>query len=140
MNHSGYRAKANNAWQYGYYVFDKEHYIVQNLAMVVRGTPELVNAHVVDVNTLGISAGHTDANQKAIFEGDIVTWKGAGDLKYIVRFGEYSNIIGHGRVAGLGFYLDLISDHKYTTPLCEKRCTELCVIGNIYDNPELLNR
>ena len=140
MIENGYRAKSNGAWKYGFYVFDKEHYIIKDLTMVVRGTPELIHAHVVDVDTLGMSTGHRDVNKRFIFEGDIVTWKNAGDLKYIVRFGNHANIVGNGRFAGIGFYLDLIGDHKYTTPLCEKRCEEICVIGNIYDNPEMIVR
>ena len=89
----------------------------------------------IDPATVGQYTGLTDKNGKKIFEGDIV--ESAFTKKpYIVCFGEYTytneygeeesvcgwyNVEKGGYVTGFGFA------HAWAT-----------VIGNIHDNPELL--
>jgi len=67
--------------------------------------------------------GLTDKNGKDIYEGDIYT-QGDKDIKYKVIFvdGQFvGNQIGNKSLAGLCHWIDRIE-----------------VIGNIYENPELL--
>lgn len=81
---------------------------------------------VVDPETVGQYTGSIDKNGKQIFEGDIVKGKVHLHGGYRVR---------KGVVAYVGFYnafkLIVGGDEKEIPSPCE-------VIGNIHDNPELL--
>lgn len=69
-------------------------------------------SHEVIPETVEQFTGLTDKNGKKIFEGDIIAY---GDDRYLVNFGD-------GYFSPFDF-------------ICEDECK---VIGNIYDNPELL--
>ena len=128
----------NREWVEGYYVYDKHDMILENLDMRVRGTAELINAHVVSSNTVGRSTHKLDKNGVTIFEGDIV--KGYGIISYIVRYGEFNGTVGLGYYYGIGFYIERIGDPTHKVPLSSISCDkgEYEVIGNIHDNKELL--
>jgi len=77
--------------------------------------------------------GLQDHNGKDICDGDIV-FADSNEYSYIVKFGTYPN--EHDKeYECTGWYAELIgSDYK-----CSLQLTEgLEVIGNIYQNPELL--
>ena len=81
---------------------------------------------IVDIGTVGQYTGLTDKNGTKIFEGDIV--KGnkdifTKDLIFTVVFDEYCRWM---IVSTYGHYL-LARNHE-----------DVEIIGNIYDNPELL--
>lgn len=97
----------------------------------------------VDPSTIGEYTGLRDKNGKRIFEGDIVKndWcfiKGNS----IVRFGEYksSDSSNDYQCGHLGFYLEHISDfNKRTVRKDIMYFANKCeIIGNVFDNPELL--
>ena len=114
-------------WLYGNYVYIEDdvfqHKIVDKSRMLLD----------IDINTLGQYTGLKDRNMKEIYEGDIifdsfyerkakaVFLEGAFWLDYIDNFKEYETI--HKRYQLLANY-----DNK----------SVLEVIGNIYDNPDLL--
>lgn len=125
-------------WVPGYHVYDGKHYIVQNLHMIVRGTPELTSAYEVDEKTLGRSTQMTDIDGRLLFEGDIVSWADNVILRYVIRFGQYTIAAGSMGQSCTGFYLDLLGNHKHTMAIDANRCKELRVLGNIIDNPELM--
>lgn len=95
----------------------------------------------VDYKTIGQYTGLTDKNEAKIFEGDVVKCTDTiNDIEFIavVEFGnpncEYS----------WGYQLNFISgDEPRLDILCwvdtEESGTYIEVIGNIYDNPELMN-
>lgn len=91
------------------------------------------------------STGLVDKNGKEIFEGDILEIQG---IKMIVKFGSYkyletSKNNGHQLGIlhdGLGFYVECINvaDPDRISPFEPETLKESAVIGNIYENPELL--
>ena len=78
-----------------------------------------------DNTTIGQYTGLTDKNGKKIFEGDIV--------KVCLPYADLTCIVGW---EGCSFIIRDIKDSDYTYVLGEGFDIE--VIGNIYDNPELL--
>lgn len=109
--------------------------------LVARYNPKFDCANIVDdfeslvpvkTETVGQYTGLTDKNGKKIFEGDIVKHYNHCDIT------EYSEDIG--RV----FYYTETCRFLRTSKLFPDNCLEIyssCeyeVIGNIYDNPELM--
>lgn len=90
-----------------------------------------ITHYKVDKNTLGQFTGLFDKNGKEIYEGDIIKTK-----RYGVVHGQ-SNTQGADlfRVVykNAQFYIDNKLRHFY---LQDSKCNE--VIGNVFDNPELL--
>lgn len=116
----------NGEWVEGSYVLARDivsekigHLIVKIGTDMVRG--ELFDFEIVDPSTVGQYTGLTDKNGKKIFEGDIIFDPEIKD-NYIVEFDE------GGFCAGDMFLQAYISFDEFS---CE-------VIGNIHDNPELL--
>lgn len=100
-----------------------KHYILFD-KMTDWGLP---NKHLqADVipETVGQYTGLCDKNGKKIFEGDVCE---IGNYIYMVEF-KYSM-----------WYFTILSNKVYCCPAFSSHCGEYCeVIGNIHDNPELL--
>lgn len=80
----------------------------------------------VDPETIGQCTGFTDKNSRKIFEGDIIKWAGAiGAVKWYQ--GNYT-----------GWYVDEIymGEQQFTNEMWN----ECEIIGNIFDNPELIEK
>lgn len=85
-----------------------------------------LKCYEVDSDTVGQYTGLTDNNGKKIFEGDIIKW---GLKPCVVKWDEYNAsfcLYVYGTIKISGFNRD-------TMKLKE-------VIGNIYDNPEIIRR
>lgn len=113
----------NGEWVEGGLIIDK---VVDMYLIYPESYPGVIS-HVVLPSTVGQYTGLTDKNGKKIFEGDIVssnkrkTWIGMGE----VWFGNSAFWCGEREWA------------KLLRVVClEDEQAE--VIGNIYDNPELL--
>lgn len=123
----------NGEWVEGYYVetlrYNNQHWIWAGKEYVA-----------VDPSTVGQYTGLTDKNGKRIFEGDVFRYDSAGVKGVaVVAFGEYS--FGADRAKNnVGFYANWISPSiYYRQDLCfwvYIRGVE--IVGNIHDNPELL--
>lgn len=102
----------------------------------------------VQHETVGQCTGLTDKNGVRIFEGDIVrteTEKEYENYRFEVRFGLCGGEknVEH-EVGYIGFFFDVISDSKWIKSSIRKdpvyflNAYPVSVIGNIHDNPELL--
>lgn len=113
----------DGTWIYGY--LRDENYI---------NSPELKGEFLADSKTIGQYTGLTDKNGEKIFEGDIVRYTDEVTRKEKVDEVEYNETHAafcrlHKSKMGLQYlYIDEAIANK-----CE-------IIGNIFDNPELLNQ
>lgn len=92
------------------------------------------------------STGLKDKNGKEIFEGDVLEIQG---IKMIVKFGSYKDLEtskNSGHILGvlydgLGFYVECINaaDPDNISPFEPEMLKNSQIIGNIYENKELLD-
>lgn len=139
-----YRAKTpKGEWEYGYYLefelCDGEgrcSYIKKDGRQPIK----------VIKDTVGQFTGLTDKNGKEIYEGDILgftTKKGMGYQKDGIKvalpvvFGRY-NPDDCTLSEYVGFWVEYSSEHRGSISY-EIGSHGAKVIGNIYDNPELIN-
>ena len=121
----------NGEWVQGYYY--KSWDDVYIALSMINGKPDVVQ---IDPKTVGQYTGLKDTNDVEIYEGDIVrckelTRKKLVEYTSVVFWDEYGFLVEdtNGCWSGLGLFTD--DPTKY--PL-----TEVDVIGNKWDNPELL--
>lgn len=90
---------------------------------------------IVDYKTVGQCTGLEDKNGKLIFEGDILKFVNDDDESslYVVI---WNTSLLSWQVQEISYYVK--NDYYGFDELCEFGDTE--VIGNVYDNPELLQR
>ena len=115
------------------------------------------SAYPVLPETVGQYTGLTDRNGKRIFEGDIVRYNTFDDFdcQSVVKFGEYNQDGSAGEYSAskcIGFYVDVdnftcpdwceYGSNCFSNYLKQQNILEVAryceVIGNIRDNPELL--
>lgn len=114
----------NGTWVYGYLC--DENYI---------NSPELEGEFLIDPETVCQYTGLTDKNGRKIFEGDIVRENvedaeetGTDKFIYSVLYSEEHTAFTTSDVIGEGYF----------EPLAEYISGNAEVIGNIFDNPELI--
>lgn len=114
----------NGEWVYGVPTKDGrgEMVMVENIFECEEYNCRGANCLYVDENTVGQYTGLKDKNGTKIFEGDIVLLKG-DEEPYQVVFDESCFQVYSDSVC---YVMDNFYDY------------EIEVIGNIYDNPELL--
>ena len=121
-----FRAKRMNTdkWKYGYLTLGKS-WIVEGLTPHIQtelDAPNRIVCSEIDPSTIGQCTGLKDKNGKLIFEGDIVRCT-AGEAYNGIH--EYDCNVEV--VAG------------WTQSMWEMlQCDELEVLGNVFDNPDLL--
>ena len=126
-------------WASGYYLCKKrpyfkdkgvnlEHLIWRNLEIENGDYKQFVDtimtASVVDPETIGQYTGLTDKNGRKIFEGDIV-WNSYNE--------DYGKVEWDNDTARF-----IITCSTFTVNFNSVWSEELEIVGNVYDNPELL--
>lgn len=135
----GKKSSEKNDWMYGYLISHE----------AIRSYDEHNNpthSYIVDKNTIGQYTGLQDKNGKKIFEGDIIKLvepKLKTEWNAIVEFGNPNGVYDWGyqlkpitnNAIKYGYNLDILCwvGMEDVNVYCE-------VIGNIYDNPELVEK
>jgi uncharacterized phage protein (TIGR01671 family) len=135
-----FRGKSlSGEWLYGYLY---KHGITPPsdflcIGQAVLPWKDTVGVYVVDPETIGQFTGLYDKNGKEIYEGDIVShpWKDPifGDLVETGQF-VHSTICFNNGAFVVNYRLQ--GEYIYLQDFVRLKCLE--VVGNIYDNPELL--
>lgn len=112
----------------GYYLNDPDIYIVVCFA-------DTVINYLVDPDTVGQYTGLKDKNGKRIFEGDML-YSIYTRKNYPVVFGEYGFDDDYGvEERSCGWFNK--EDNGYESPIGRTEDWAV-IVGNIHDNPELL--
>lgn len=139
-----FRGKAGNKWWYGDAHSDYKGVLSKIIVPSFCWKTETIETQCagyfgVEPNTIGLFTGIMDKNGNKIFEDDIVR---VGLKEYIVCYGFHKIpccgcCFAHHN--SIGFYLKNIETGKIESD--EETFTEyqgLEIIGNVFDNPELL--
>lgn len=120
-------------WSYGCGVFVPNN----SNALIYQSIP-IFEKYPVYTETIGQYTGLTDKNGKKIFEGDIINIRGNSN------YDDYKSINYNAVVTfidGAFCAIDEISEDECSVKRYNfyRREYEIEVIGNIFDNPELMN-
>ena len=121
----------NTQWEYGFFLAN--NFGIPYISPYPHHSNGLISADCIYPTTLCQCTGRKDNKDVLIFEGDIMRVIKTGAV-CSVRFGEYENDYGE---VHYGFYL-LFNDTGAEVPLSFIKNYKHKVIGNIYDNPELI--
>ena len=92
----------------------------------------------IDPNTICQCTGLTDKNGKLIWENDVIKYH-FGNAYAQIRYGAYQSCFDSQKVEHIGFYVDWSESRNYRKDLGYWiNMVNAEVIGNIFDNPELI--
>ena len=125
----------NGEWVEGYYLRDQYHIGGKDIIFYRKDSDRFtVYTDRIDIETLCQFTGLCDKNGKKIWENDIVLV--AENVYSTVKFGLYHEA-SKSEKTHQGFYLESMDKYYYREEL-GYWAKESVVIGNIFDNPELL--
>ena len=117
------KSKHNGEWVYGSYIAN-----YNNNDWIVQGC----DFFAVDSDTVCQFTGYYDKYRKEIYEGDRL-YDFVNNVNYLVYYNYYQN----------SFDYVCLNMNKQSIKICKSWCDiEVCcrVVGNIFDNPELLEK
>lgn len=128
--------KGFNPWVYGYlYVDDNEQ------AFIFSSVDDnVINQCPVFEETVGQLTGLQDKNGKDIYEGDILSYENEYGRKHIHRvYREKGGLVINSHSEDVN--KEVINFYEATADMQTSKWIEQCeIIGNVFDNPELLNQ
>ena len=127
----------NGEWETGFLVIERYQTSEEKFYI----TDKMTGYHTpILPKTVGQYTGLTDKNRKMIFEGDIInaiTLDTGNEQKAVVGFGLF--IDENNDEEYIGFYIEFDGIKTTITQLSMEEVKDrIEVIGNIHDNPELL--
>jgi uncharacterized phage protein (TIGR01671 family) len=123
----------NGEWVDGGYYHEKVGEYFTAVFIVEHLTSGVWETHRVDPKTVGQFTGLTDKNGKKIFEGDVVRhWNGSEDGYDTGCVYWDAGYCGWRRTTDGSFHKGLVDTYRMSAS-CDYE-----IIGNIHDNPELL--
>jgi uncharacterized phage protein (TIGR01671 family) len=128
------KSLATGEWLYGSHFNDgAEDYILPNLP---SGAIDY-EMYQVDQNTVGQFTGLRDKNGKEIYEGDIIKYFMDTDFDDMmpIDYDEYTSVI-HS-TDGIN---EMVTDDGFSILGIASQSHRPIIIGNIYDNPELIKQ
>jgi uncharacterized phage protein (TIGR01671 family) len=132
------KRKDNGEWVYGYYC--KCGWTGKEKDVIIPSHASSLYGIDVIPETVGQYTGLTDKNGKKIFEGDIIrafTVDDSEERRAIVGFDRFFD--ENTECEYIGFYIYFLGVKTTVTQLDYEQAKEsLEVIGNIHDNPELM--
>ena len=97
-----------------------------------------LSSEEVDKNTICQCTGLKDKNGKLIWENDIIKYH-FGELYAQIRYGAYQSCFDSKKAEHIGFYVDWSESSNYRKDLGYWiNMVNAEAVGNIFDNPELL--
>lgn len=134
----------NGKWVEGYLIVDEKDYSKYFIGFVLGtnedGTPHDLDVVQVDPSTICQCTGLKDKNGKLIWENDIVK-NLFSDVCAQIKYGSYQNCFDSTKTEHVGFYVGWSGKHtkRYRKDLGYWiNMVDAEVIGNTFDNPELL--
>lgn len=121
----------NTKWAYGFYLLYGSAHVICIDCLYIDDDGVTEDLHYIDEKTVGQFTGLYDKNGKEIYEGDIIkTLHPFKNRKHIgeVIFEEYEF-----NIKGFSF-----SHYDYPSEAFSEGTKYMEVIGNIHENPELL--
>ena len=121
----------NGVWYYGSLVHSNELYTTIRF-QTMNDSIKIIDWVYVNQDTVGQFTGLKDAHGKEIYEGDILKWNN-GRL-YVVKFWRgmfYASVEECNEDILGGFPLHRLTEYE------DEKCE---IVGNIYDNPELIQK
>lgn len=127
-----FRAKDfGGVWYYGSLGYSNIH--TKIYFQTGKGSVKRMDWVYVNEDTIGQFTGLYDAHGKEIYEGDIILYGGSIQHEVVFRHGAFGYLLYGGE------FISYAGNTNFTfNPL--NRSKEHEVIGNIYDNPELLKK
>ena len=145
----------NGDWIEGYYVktvdyrTDSAVHLIIELPSAFYPRGEIAEEYEINSSTIGQYTGLTDKNGRKIFEGDIVAISPNMSRKRtlgVVKFGDYKTPPYGVDKTNRGFYIRWYYENEAIEEMLRRDIVfwfnyshvDISIIGNIYDNPELL--
>ena len=140
-----YNAKRldNGEWVQGYYVkglnmYDKEAYLIFEPTTIFYSSGETDGWSEVDPSTICQCTGLKDKNGKLIWENDILHNGNYFVVKWNESCSRFDIVLNKFHNIPIGKWEPMICDWKTNDFKEYRKAVDYEVIGNVFDNPELL--